>query len=270
VLFPGAITLIGGVWGAAYAWRAARDGAAGVAAAASDGTRPVPRDVLAFYAICGVLAFWTSFGPAAGLYRVLFDAIPVFALLRAPSRVAIVVVLALTVLFAAGLSAWRAGHTPRWRLIAALVLSVALAGELYTPLSLREAPPVSNVYRYLARARTGPVLELPFFYERIDFPRHTRYMSASGWHWQPLINGYSDHIPAEYRELAPRMHGFPSAESFAELRQRRARYVVIHLDLYGRRDREKLLERLAAYARSLTLVVTDGDVRLYEITEWPQ
>ena len=114
------------------------------------------------------------------------------------------------------------------------------------------------------------MLELPFFYERIDFPRHARYMSASGWHWQPLINGYSDHIPAEYRELAPRMHGFPSPESFAELRQRRARYVVIHFDLYGRRDRERLRERLVLFAPFLQALVIDGDTHLYEIVEWPR
>ena len=114
------------------------------------------------------------------------------------------------------------------------------------------------------------MLELPFFYERTDFARHARYMSASGWHWQPLINGYSDHIPPEFRELAPRLHGFPSGESFLLLHERRARYVVIHRGLYGRRDRERLQERVTAYAPYITLRVTDGDIDLYEITAWPQ
>ena len=95
-------------------------------------------------------------------------------------------------------------------------------------------------------------------------------MSVSGWHWQPLINGYSDHIPAEFRELAPRLHGFPSADAFRELRERRARYVVVHLNLYGHRDRDRLLERLTGYARHLMLLNDDGNVRLYEITSWPQ
>ena len=67
--------------------------------------------MLAFYAISGVLAFWISFGPAAGLYRVLFAVIPVFSLLRAPSRIGIVVVLALAVCLASGLAvAVRAAH----------------------------------------------------------------------------------------------------------------------------------------------------------------
>jgi hypothetical protein len=50
--------------------------------------------VLAFYGLSAVLAFWISFGPAAGLYRILFHVIPVFSLLRAPSRIGIVGVLA--------------------------------------------------------------------------------------------------------------------------------------------------------------------------------
>jgi hypothetical protein len=279
VLFPGAMTLLGGLWGLAYAWRGAPAAAPPVtmppaipvpSGPEATSVTPMRRDVLAFYAISGALAFWISFGPAAGLYRVLFAVIPVFSLLRAPSRIGIVVVLALVVLFAAGLAVVFARLAPRTRAWAAAGLSVALCAELFAaPIGVREAPPVASAYRLLATLPRRVVLELPFFYERTDFPRHARYMSASGWHWQPLINGYSDHIPVEFRNLAPRMHGFPSPESFAELRERRGRYVVIHLDLYARRDRERLLARLAAYAPYLTLLNDDGAVRLYEITSWP-
>jgi hypothetical protein len=87
-------------------------------------------------------------------------------------------------------------------------------------------------------------------------------MSASGWHWQPLINGYSDHIPPEFRDLAPRMHGFPSMESFVELRAP-ARYVVMHLNLRALRSPAHA-ERLRAYGAYLTLLNDDGDIRLYE------
>lgn len=268
VLFPGLLTLAGGLWGAVAAWRAASTPAATTTPDPAGGR--VSRDVLAFYGISLVLAFWISFGPAAGLYRVLFHVIPVFSLLRAPSRIGIVVVLALAVLFACGLAIAFARLTPRRRIAAASALSALLAAELYAaPLAVRDAPPVLSAYRHLASLRRAPVLELPFFYERTDFPRHARYMSASGWHWQPLINGYSDHIPTEFRGLAPRLHGFPSVDAFHELRQRRARYVVLHLNLYGRRDRDRVLERLRNYAPYLTLLNDDGNVRLYEITSWP-
>src|SRR6185503_4668527 len=84
------------------------------------------RDVLAFYALSGGLAFWTSFGPAAGLYRLLFATIPVFSFLRAPSRFAIVVVLALSVCFASGLAVAWAGLPPRRRAWAAAALSLVM------------------------------------------------------------------------------------------------------------------------------------------------
>ena len=270
VLFPGALTLVGGLWGARRAWQAAAPMASGAPDAASPaGFRP-RRDVLAFYGISGLLAFWISFGPVAGLYRVLFAVIPVFSLLRAPSRIGIVVVLALAVGLASGLAVLFARLTPRTRTWAAAALALAMSAELFTaPIAVRDAPPVASAYRHLATLPRGAVLELPFFYERSDFPRHAAYMSASGWHWQPLINGYSDHIPPEFRDLAPRMHGFPSMESFAELRQRRARYVVLHLNLYGRRDKDRTLERLGAYGAYLTLLNDDGDIRLYEISGWP-
>jgi hypothetical protein len=269
VLFPGVLTLIGGVWGAAYAWRAAA--AAPPTERAPAATSRTSWDVLAFYGISGLLAFWISFGPAAGLYRVLFATIPVFSFLRAPSRIGIVVVLALTVFLASGLAVMFARLAPRARTWAAAALSLLMCADLFTaPIAVREAPPVASAYRHLATLSRAAVLELPFFYERSDYPRHAAYMSASGWHWQPLINGYSDHIPLEFRDLAPRMHGFPSRESFAELRQRRGRYVVMHLNLYGRRDRERMLERLTAYSAYLTLLNDDGSIRLYEITAWPR
>lgn len=266
VLFPGVITTIGGLWGAWIAWRGV--GGTPDAGGAEGGYR---RDTIVFYGIVALVAFWISFGPAAGLYRVLFATIPVFSLLRAPSRIGIVVVLALAMLLAIGLSAAVARIPSRRRMLTTAGIAVALAAELFTaPLAMRDAPPAGAVYQWLATARLGPVLELPFFYERTDYPRHARYMSASGWHWQPLINGYSDHIPDEFRDLAPLLHGFPSRDAFLALRERRARYVVIHFDLYGRRDRERLMERLAAYAPYLTERVSDGDVRLYEITGWPE
>ncbi|MEO5823469.1 MAG: hypothetical protein ABIT71_23440 [Vicinamibacteraceae bacterium] len=272
VLFPGVLTLAGGLWGVCRAWRATPPSTTTTTTTMVDGATPsLGRDVLAFYGLSGGLAFWISFGPAAGLYRLLFAVIPVFSLLRAPSRIGIVVVLALSVLFAAGLAAVFARLAPRTRAWAAAGLSLAMCAELFTaPLGVRDAPPVASAYRHLSTLPRAAVLELPFFYERGDYPRHARYMSASGWHWQRLINGYSDHIPLEFRELAPRMHGFPSMESFAELRQRRGRYVVMHLNLYGRRDRERTLERLQAYSAYLTLLNDDGEIRLYEITSWPQ
>ncbi len=47
------------------------------------------------YGSLGVLAFWASFGPDAGLYTVLYRVVPLFTFLRAPSRFGLLVVFVL-------------------------------------------------------------------------------------------------------------------------------------------------------------------------------
>ena len=126
-------------------------------------------------ASAALLAFWISFGPAAGLYRVLFAVIPVFSFLRAPSRIGIVVVLALAVL--PRVRAWPWSSRRLDAAGADVGRRGAVAGrcraELFTaPIAVRDAPPVASAYRHLATLRRAAVLELPFFYERSDFPRH--------------------------------------------------------------------------------------------------
>lgn len=110
---------------------------------------------------------------------------------------------------------------------------------------------------------------MPFFYRRQDFPRHTLYMLNSTYHWQPLINGYSDIIPADFREMVIPVSRFPSRESFAILRRLGARYAVFHMNLYEPLNRRWALEGLEEFAPYLRLIARDGDVWLYEIVGWP-
>ncbi|MCA1583262.1 MAG: hypothetical protein LC791_00325 [Acidobacteria bacterium] len=126
-----------------------------------------------------------------------------------------------------------------------------------------------RAYAMLATLPRGPVAEFPYFYRRPDFPRHAYYMLNSTAHWQPLVNGYSDHIPRDFREQVVPLSSFPSRESFLLLGKIGARYVVFHLDLYDRRSRERLLERLQSYGRYLRPLMQEEDVWLYEIVDWP-
>ena len=58
------------------------------------------------------------------------------------------------------------------------------------------------------------------------------------------MNGYSDYIPPDFRELAVTLAPFPSRESFDALKKRRVRYIVVHRDLTDGermpRDRRRL------------------------------
>jgi len=151
-------------------------------------------------------------------------------------------------------------------------LLVLGAADLYrAPLRMREAPPLPHAYRTLAGLPRGPVIELPYWYERLAYPQHAKYMLTSTAHWQRLINGYSDHIPKDFRDTATPLSTFPSRESFAILEALGARYAVFHLDLMDPRTREKLIERVEVdYKEYLRPIEKDGEVWLFEIVSWPR
>ena len=94
VLFPGAVALVLGLAGAFVGWQLTT---AAAQRAATTETR-LDRGVVLSYIITGLVSFWITFGPKAGLYSVLYATVPVFSFLRAPGRTGIVVTLCLTVL----------------------------------------------------------------------------------------------------------------------------------------------------------------------------
>jgi len=151
------------------------------------------------------------------------------------------------------------------------VLVLLAATELATmPLvQFRDAEPIAAAYKILATLPRGAVLELPYWYERSDFPRHAHYMLNSTAHWQPLMNGYSDHIPADFRKTVVALSSFPSRESFGIVGKAGGRYVVFHLDMYDPRLRQRLFERLTTYSAYLRPLSQEGTVWLYEIVDWP-
>jgi hypothetical protein len=272
VLFPGFLTIGLAVVGGralyrgsqAKAWQHTDDhdvhGAAGLQAG---------RETLLFYSLLAGLAFWASFGPRAGLYAALYKVIPLLSFLRAPARFGVLVVLALSMLAACGV-AWLLASPSRARRIAGRATCAALIVELAAiPLFLPRAEPTPSPYRLLASLPRGAVLCLPFFTAAAGYHRHTLYMFYSVYHWQPMINGYSDYFPADFRRNADRLAGFPSTESFDILRQKRVRYVVVHTNLYNASGRRRLREGLVRYREYLRPLITDGDVWLYEIVAFP-
>ena len=99
-------------------------------------------------------------------------------------------------------------------------------------------------------------------------------MFDSMWYWQPLINGYSDFIPQDFRDMAIPINGFPDPESFRILRAHQARYVVIHLDTYGDGARPTLLARfpprkLMLYSRPSRLTQTSRFLERALTTDTP-
>ena len=252
VLFPGLLAVILGLAGIVVAVRrAGRD-----------------RETILLYGTLALLAFWASFGPAAGLYRVLFH-LPVFSFLRAPSRLGLIVVLCLSLFATFTLRALiEIAGSRRRHLIAAIAIAAAVVDLRIFSLRWFPSPEVPAGYAVLAEQPRGPLAEFPFYGLRVTFPLHTQYMLFSTAHWMPTINGYSDVIPADFREAAPVLESFPSDDAFRMLARRRVRYLAVHWDMFAGRG-DEIRDRLAPYLRNLRVLHEDVRMTLYEVVRYP-
>jgi hypothetical protein len=89
-------------------------------------------------------------------------------------------------------------------------------------------------------------------------------MLRSTAHWHPLINVYSDFLPAGFLDEARTIAEFPRAEAVHLLQARGVRYAVIHFAEFedGGRD---MRARLSEVIPSLRLLVHLGTDNLYEL-----
>lgn len=263
VLFPGMVAILLAAVGIAAAVR--RRGTV-----ESGGAPDRAGETAILYGSIALLAGWLSFGPRAGLYLVPYRLFPpIFSLLRVPSRFGILVAFGLAVLAGSGAAAllrW----LPRPRIVGLALCLVAIA-DVSVAVPVTPALPIPAVYQSLNTLPPGSVLELPIFWRPTDLPRNSIYMLFSTADWRPIVGGFSDFIPPDYRTALRVLSEFPTPESFRQLRTLRARYVIIHPGLYyddaSRAALRKRLERFAPYLRPL---VSDGDTWLYEITAWPE
>jgi hypothetical protein len=254
VLFPGYIAVAAGAAGIAIALR-----------------RSGHRETAILYCGLGGLAFWASFGPRAGLYRVLYN-LPTFSFLRAPSRLGLVVTMVLALFACLALAALfdviEAARPRLRRGLGAIAVAAAIADVAVFPIRWAEAPAIPDGYASLAHRPRAPLAEFPFYGERIAFPLHAQYMLFSTAHWLPLVNGYSDVIPADFRRDAPILDSFPSNDAFAALARHRVRYIAVHWDMYvGRKD--EIRARLAPYRANLSELSSNERMTIYEVIAYP-
>lgn len=240
-------------------------------AAARGGQLSTPRWTVGGYAVVGFMAAWASLGPQAGLYTVLFKLVPAINLLRVPSRFGLITMFAVAVL--AGVAVASA----RRRVWLAAVLTVFVAAENgaqtatwgWPSWPIQEHGAVPHAYWVLASLPRGPVVEYPFPYISDNIHNNTNAMLMSTYHWQPLVNGYSDIIPSDVYEIMLPINGFPDAASFRIFAERKVRYVIWDLRTYSAESLATLVARFPPYAKYLKPLVHDDDVWLYEIVGYP-
>ena len=213
----------------------------------------------------GVAGFVFSLGSLTPIYVWAYHLVPPLQGLRAPSRFGVLVLFALAALAGCGLAATRRQLPGRWRTAASVgVLIVATMESLHAPMFYGDVDWNRPIYRSLAAADPGAVLELPI-YAGDSFHRNAWYLLASTIHWRPLVNGFGGYQSAEYVERAGVVGTFPSVVANARLRVLRVPYVVIHLDAYSERAAAtRALERAVRYGE-IELVAHEGSDRLYRV-----
>jgi hypothetical protein len=193
-----------------------------------------PTDEAIAYLIAGVAAFEMSLGLRGYSFRFLYDHVPLFTSLRAPARLGIFVVFCLAVLAAYGHAALDEAVAKRrsaW--IAVSIAGVLLLEYWVAPLRLipfPNSPP--PLYAWLATQPRGVVAEFPMPLPDTLPGHEPRYAYMSTFHWMPLLNGYSGYYPPSYLTMLTGLRHFPDGAAIALLRQRGARYVIVHTSLY--------------------------------------
>ena len=258
VLFPGLVMTIFAI--------------AGFAMSGRSGARASDRRVITVYAVIAIFSAWASFGPRAGLFGWLAKFVPFMSFIRAPARFGILVAFGVAVLAAFGVSALFARVAATRRAVIAVALVALTAVELFASWGslYRAVDRVPEEYRLLATLPRGAVFEYFFPYQPNDLGRHTRYMFWSMWHWQPLINGYSDFIPGDFRDMARPLNAFPDPTSLELLKAHNARYVVVHLDSWTPDDSKEVQDRFPPYERYLRPILKTPKTWLFEIIGWPK
>lgn len=252
-LFPGALTLVFGMFGLAV----------GVLARS---TRPIAVTLGAIALVSLILSFGlgtvTASLPVLGWYGWLYEHVPGVEGLRAPARAGGIVQFALVGLAGFGVAGLLRAIGPRPAasvaagVIAVLVIleSVSLpagyavpvaVGENAIPLNTDYLPALGKnnynipdasfaVYDWLRTAPGGgAVLELPMVMHTGKAWAESLRMMAQTHHWRPLVNGTSAYRPANLIELSQRLTAFPRPPTVQLIAGLGVEYVVLHRASYA-------------------------------------
>ncbi len=216
--------------------------------------------LLCLILVVGVLI---SLGPRTPFYPFLYEHVVFFRGLRALTRFGLLPLLSLSVFSAAALE-WllpKQGGLGRPRLVSAAIAFFFIAETTAVPYRLEpwiDEPP--DVYRWLSKAKPGPIVELPF--KVID----TQYMFWARHHgFRPMLNGDSGFVPMSHQWIKNAFARFPSPDAIALLRRLKVRYVVLHLGAFREGPLLRLLGEMDKHRADLIPVRDFGRDLVFEV-----
>ena len=204
--------------------------------------------------------------------------LPLFRMIRVPSRAGIFLVLPLAMLAAKALTAWRPRPVILGAVAALAILETAIApipmpGWAQVVDTRRPPPPV---YDWLAAQPEAVIAELPMLdirgiFEHPAYHESIYLVQSTRGHWKTLANGYAGIEPTPYVALRNAVRTFPSAIALDALRGHGVRYVILHRGGYGPNKWARIERDLPAFAGELREVARfeDGADRVFALEPPP-
>ena len=204
--------------------------------------------------------FGHHLGP--GPYRLLYEWVPGFQLVRFPQRLALVAML-----FVALLAAWSVDALRRrgW-VVPALLLAAYLPLEHLSP-AFRgvECIPVGDqvpqVYRWLATAPVRALAEAPPHGELLN-RKETLEMYFSTFHFKPIVHGFGGYPPAESKRIRRLVLALPEEGALDALGAIGVDTLVVHYPPSDERERyARTVLRRPGYYRGFERLARAGRIR---------
>jgi len=200
--------------------------------------------------------------------------LPLFRMIRVPSRAGIFLVLPLAMLAAKALTAWRPrpvilGAVAALAILETVIAPIPMPGWAQVVDTRRPAPPV---YDWLAAQPEAVVAELPMLdirgiFEHPAYHESIYLVQSTRGHWKTLANGYAGIEPTPYVALRNAVRTFPSAPALAALRAHGVHLVILHRGGYGPNKWARIERDLPAFAGELREVARfdDGGDRVFAL-----
>ena len=88
-------------------------------------------------------------------------------------------------------------------------------------------------------------------------------------HWHPPVNGYSDVIPRDFRDMVTDLAMFPTRRGFDIRKRHQTRYILLHRHFYDPTEWAAIEARFPRFQAFLEPLAWDNDDWLFEIVGWP-
>lgn len=232
------------------------------------------------YLTMALLSWLFSFGPIIsfkgkelliGPYNLLYRWVPVFKLMRAPSRFSIMVSLSLAVLAGLALASFLNSKKIAWpkKSLLFFITGLILLEQISIPLPLAPMPnkgKIPEIYQTIATMPPEKILlELPLPESRLNYYQEALPMYYSLFHRHRLVNGYSGFIPPAYSILQEAMETFPNEHTVALLERLKIDLILVHTKGYRPEKGKEIVEALKNWTDRFVLIDQKQDDFLYRL-----